>query len=293
MIIQFLMEEHGKKMEQKLDGDPSIITKQRWMEMYNETFEMLEKCKRFRDAINFGEGMLYFSPWADNLDTRTYLEMNVLRLCLKSGNFTNAYNYVRKWIIFFRETNLIWNIFNQIIVRTEDLRHHRFCMRRMEKDPDNIALNVLTANNWLASGNYKHALAEYARAHKKNPSEPLYQLCMGIVFGHIASQKYSSHKHSLVSQAFAFLHQYAKSREIPQEAYYNMGRCLQQLSLDHFAVHFYKTALKFPPLEVKMSESKTITYDLTSEIGFNLSLLYRKSGNIQLANETIFQYCSI
>ena len=36
----------------------------------------------------------------------------------------------------------LWNIFNQVTMHSQDVRHHRFCLRLMLKNPDNHALCV-------------------------------------------------------------------------------------------------------------------------------------------------------
>uniref|UniRef100_H2ZEG2 General transcription factor IIIC, polypeptide 3 n=1 Tax=Ciona savignyi TaxID=51511 RepID=H2ZEG2_CIOSA len=201
------------------------------------------------------------------------------------------------WLISSSDSNHLWNIFNQITARTGEVRHHRFCLRRLIRVPNNMALVVLNGHNWLASGTYKHALGEYERAHKMDPENPLYLLLIGVVFFHISCQKYTDHKHSLVVQGLAFFEKYRTARRLDQESYYNLGRALHQIGLETFALHYYLRALDSQPVVVSCpgSESKSSNphFDLTCEIGFNLSLIYRKSGNIDLANQTIHKYCVV
>lgn len=52
----------------------------------------------------------------------------------------------------------LWNIFNQVTMQSQDVRHHRFCLRLMLKNPDNHALCVLNGHNAFVSGSFKHAL---------------------------------------------------------------------------------------------------------------------------------------
>lgn len=54
----------------------------------------------------------------------------------------------------------LWNMFNQVTMHSQDVRHHRFCLRLMLKNPDNHALCVLNGHNAFVSGSFKHALGK-------------------------------------------------------------------------------------------------------------------------------------
>lgn len=54
----------------------------------------------------------------------------------------------------------LWNIFNQVTMHSQEVRHHRFCLRLMLKNPDNHALCVLNGHNAFVSGSFKHALGK-------------------------------------------------------------------------------------------------------------------------------------
>ena len=42
-------------------------------------------------------------------------------------------------------SNSVWNLFNLVIMRADDVRHNRFLMRLMSRNPDNLALGILGA----------------------------------------------------------------------------------------------------------------------------------------------------
>ena len=77
----------------------------------------------------------------------------------------------------------LWNLFNQVTINSQDLRHHRFCLRLMLKNPDNHALSVLCGHNALVSGSFKHALGVYTphaeqQAHTHTQTDSQYtRLC--------------------------------------------------------------------------------------------------------------------
>ena len=84
-------------------------------------------------------------------------------------------------------------------------------------------------------------------AFKQDPENPMVALMLGLTFAHLACQKFSAKKHSLVVQSCAFLNTYLQLRGKCQEAYYNLGRAMHQLGLLPAALHYYKKALALPP----------------------------------------------
>ena len=223
-------------------------------------------------------------------------------LCLLSsylnGDGYHAYNLVRELVVNSDlKNNRAWNLFNLVISKADDLRHNRFLMRLLSKaGSDNVALGVLNGHNCLISGTYKYSLGEYMTAFKQEPDNPLIALMLGLSFTHMACQKFSAKKHSLVvqvrqsmnlcgqsvnydslQQACAFLNQYVELRGHCQESYYNVGRAMHQLGLLTIAIHYYKKGLNSNL--VPQSER----FDLTKELAFNLSLIYESSGSHDLA----------
>ena len=102
-------------------------------------------------------------------------------------------------------------------MRADDVRHNRFLMRLMSRNPDNPALGILNGHNCLVAGTYKYSLGEYMSAFKADSNNPLTALMLGLTFCHMACQKFSAKKHSLVVQACAFLNTYRMLRGSCQE----------------------------------------------------------------------------
>ncbi len=68
------------------------------------------------------------------------------------------------------------------------------------RHPDNVALGILNGHNCLVAGTYKYSLGEYMSAFKQEPQNPMIALMLGLTFTHMACQKFSAKKHSLVVQ---------------------------------------------------------------------------------------------
>ena len=52
-------------------------------------------------------------------------------------------------------------------MRADDVRHNRFLMRLMSRNPENLALGILNGHNCLVAGTYKYSLGEYMSAFKQ------------------------------------------------------------------------------------------------------------------------------
>ena len=219
-------------------------------------------------------------------------------LCLLSSFFNgdsyHAYNLVRELVIKNVNNNSVWNLFNLVIIRADDVRHNRFLMRLMSRNPDNLALGILNGHNCLVAGTYKYSLGEYMSAFKADSSNPLVALMLGLTFTHMACQKFSAKKHSLVVQACSFLNTYKSLRGDCQEVNYNIGRAMHQLSLLPAALFYYKKGLEMGP-SIKQEEGKEghNMFDLSREIAFNMSLIYSSSGNMDLARMYTEKYITV
>lgn len=184
-----------------------------------------------------------------------------------------------------------WNLFCQVVILGQDIRHNRFCLRLFFKHTDHIPLGLLNGHNALVAGSYKHALGEYMCVFKQLQQDPYVTFCIGLVFTHMACQKFATKRHSLVVQSCAFLNQYHELRGECQEVYYNLGRTMHQLGLLTTAVFYYKKALEFGPPSVDTGDTEF--FDLSPDIAYNLSLIYQGSGAPKLATMYLQKYCVI
>uniref|UniRef100_A0A8C5S9J3 Ral transcription factor IIIC subunit 3 n=1 Tax=Laticauda laticaudata TaxID=8630 RepID=A0A8C5S9J3_LATLA len=269
----------------------SVLTKDDWWNLLLKAIYALCDLSRYKEAELLVDSSLEYYSFYDDRQKRKELEYFGLSAAVLDKNFRKAYNYIRIMVMEHVSKPQLWNIFNQITMHSQDVRHHRFCLRLLLKNPDNHALCVLNGHNAFVSGCFKHALGQYVQAFRTNPDEPLYSLCIGLIFIHMASQKYVLKRHALIIQGFSFLQRYLSLRGSCQESYYNLGRALHQLGLVHLAIHYYKKALELPPLVLEGIEADQT--DLRKDIAFNLSLIYHSSGNIQMARKLLYTYGTV
>ncbi|XP_059783301.1 general transcription factor 3C polypeptide 3 isoform X2 [Balaenoptera ricei] len=269
----------------------SVLTKDDWWNLLLKAIYSLCDLSRFQEAELLVDSSLEYYSFYEDRPKRKELEYFGLSAAILDKNFRKAYNYIRIMVMENVNKPQLWNIFNQVTMHSQDVRHHRFCLRLMLKNPDNHALCVLNGHNAFVSGSFKHALGQYVQAFRTHPHEPLYSLCIGLTFIHMASQKYVLRRHALIVQGFSFLNRYLSLRGPCQESFYNLGRGLHQLGLIHLAIHYYQKALELPPFVVEGMEVDQL--DLRRDIAYNLSLIYQNSGNIGMAQKLLYTYCSI
>uniref|UniRef100_A0A803VCK2 Ral transcription factor IIIC subunit 3 n=1 Tax=Ficedula albicollis TaxID=59894 RepID=A0A803VCK2_FICAL len=269
----------------------SVLTKDDWWNLLLKAIYALCDLSRYKEAELLVDSSLEYYSFYEDRQKRKELEYFGLSAAILDKNFRKAYNYIRIMVMENVNKPQLWNIFNQVTMQSQDVRHHRFCLRLMLKNPDNHVLCVLNGHNAFVSGSFKHALGQYVQAFRANPDEPLYSLCIGLTFIHMASQKYVLKRHALLVQGFSFLHRYLDLRGPCQESFYNLGRGLHQLGLLHLAIHYYQRALELPPLTLEGIE--TDQTDLRRDTAFNLSLIYQSSGNTRMAQKMLYTYAVV
>ncbi|KAG9262313.1 general transcription factor 3C polypeptide 3 isoform X1 [Astyanax mexicanus] len=272
-------------------GKTSVLSREDWWRLLLECLEALCEEKRFTEAELLVDSSLEFYSFYDDRVKRKELEYLGLSAAFLDRNFRKAYDYIRLMLMNSVERDQLWNVFNQVTLQSQDVRHHRFCLRLMLKNPENHALCLLNGHTSLVSGTFKHALGQYMQAFKNQPCNPLHSLCVGLTFFHMASQKFVVKRHPLVLQGFSFLWRYVDLRGHCQESLYNVGRALHQLGLTHLAIHYYQKALSFPPLKLEGTDEDQV--DLRREIAYNLSLICHASGNKEMARYYIYTYCTV
>ncbi|KAM6945794.1 general transcription factor 3C polypeptide 3 [Aplochiton taeniatus] len=276
---------------QDISGKTSVLSREDWWQLVVQSMCTLCEVRRFKEAELLVDSSLEFYSFYDVIPKRKELEFFGLSAAFLDHNYRKAYDYIRLMLIDTVERPQLWNVFNQVTFKSQDVRHHRFCLRLMLKNPDNHALNVLCGHNALVSGSFKHALGQYVQAFRSHPKQPLYSLCVGLTFFHMASQKFVAKRHPLLLQGFSFLWRYVDLRGPCQESMYNLGRALHQMGLTHLAIHYYHKALSMEPPKLEGMVDDQV--DLRREISFNLALIYQSSGNINMARQLINTYCIV
>lgn len=217
------------------------------------------------------------------------MEFMCLLACFYNADAYYGYNLARDNVLKDTSKPRIWNLFNLVIQRADDVRHNRFLMRLLARQPNHEALTILHANNCLVAGTYKYALSEYTTAYRAKPTA-LTAFLVGVTLIQVACQKFSAKKHALVVQALSFLSLYKKYRgtEGFQEVSYNLGRACHQLGLLPAAIFHYRNALECESTPLMQQSPNRL--NLQREAAFNLYLIYHSSGSDDIARSYLEKY---
>ncbi|XP_046641592.1 general transcription factor 3C polypeptide 3-like [Daphnia pulicaria] len=224
---------------EELDFGASSIKLEEEYRLLRLTCEYLFKEKRLVELERICFTALTSPLFRSKREICREIQFITLQVCLAKGDSYYAYNLARGLLLRNNLDNKrALNLMIQVIMRGDDVRYNRFLVRLLRKHPKHVCLSVLNGHACLASGTYKRALDAYMSACKIDPDNPLFLLLSAIVLVQLTCQKFSSGKHSLVTQACSFFDAYLKSRGDCQEVYYNIGRGMHQLGLLAHAVDF-------------------------------------------------------
>ncbi|XP_075740635.1 general transcription factor 3C polypeptide 3-like [Rhipicephalus microplus] len=221
----------------------------------------------------------------------------------------HSFAIIRAMVLKYPDQVRAWNLLGLVANQIPAWRKKGFYLRLLYKHENSLPLGVLVAHNAFLCANYKHALAEYTQLLRHvGKEEPMLLLCSGISLMRLAGQQLTLNQNCpggrksagvqksprkfywLATQGMTFLCRYLRARGSDcQEALFNVGRALHELGYPHMAVNMYQRALAAPPAVQEMPE----VFDLRREIAFNLSLLYQRGGNNELADWCINHYCVI
>jgi general transcription factor 3C polypeptide 3 (transcription factor C subunit 4) len=77
-------------------------------------------------------------------------------------------------------------------------------MRQLVIKPDSDALHIISGNNSLVTGAYRHALGEYFSVWLRHRQNPLLAFLIALTFGHISCKKDISSRHVVAIRVTLF-----------------------------------------------------------------------------------------
>lgn len=216
------------------------------------------------------------------------VEFMAMLACIYNKESYFSYNLVKEYISKNIKNPCIWNLLAIVIQFSDDIRYSRFLMRIFHKRDTDPIVHIMQANYCLVSGTYKYALNDYMSINKKT-KEPMLSLLIGITLCQMASQKFSAKKHSLITQSIGFMEKYRETREkeAVHEIHYNYGRIYQQFGMTSLAIYHYKEVLAF---NSDFIDENSAYLNLKMEAAFNLHLIYKLSGNFELATKYLYDF---
>ncbi|XP_039689949.1 general transcription factor 3C polypeptide 3 isoform X3 [Medicago truncatula] len=211
-----------------------------------------------------------------------------------------------------------WNCYYKVISRLEnrDTRHDKFLRDMQEKYVDSVPPILISAHQFTLCSHHQDAARKYLEAYKLLPKNPLVNLCVGTALINLALGFRLQNKHQCVVQGLAFLYNNLEicknsqeSTELIdcpalQESLYNIARAYHHVGLVTLAAIYYEKVIaikerdypipKFENENIDVNENHKPGYcDLRREAAYNLHLIYKKSGALDLARQVLKDYCSV
>ncbi|KAG8377210.1 hypothetical protein BUALT_Bualt08G0004500 [Buddleja alternifolia] len=192
-----------------------------------------------------------------------------------------------------------WNCYYRGILRNNRMsKHNKFLHSMRVKHTDSVPPIVISAHQFTMISQHQAAAREYLEAHKLMPVNPLINLCVGTSLINLAFGHRLQNKHQSILQGLAFLYNNSRLCEDSQEALYNIARAYHHVGLVSLATKYYEKVLaiseKDYPIPVlphenpDLMDSKRPGYcDLRREAAYNLHLIYKKSGALDLARQVL------
>lgn len=202
-----------------------------------------------------------------------------------------AYTLIKEILQKTPQNRRAWNVLSAILQKFPDTRYYKSLHRMVGNRMDHldVDMRMLNGNYCLISGSYNLSLKEYFAVFKKNPQNAFSALLIAVTLGQMSCQKYANEKSDYINQALSFLAQYQSLRE-PEalyEVYYNFGRLYQLIGLIPMAIDYYNKVLQF---RNAFTDSEPHIMGLKQETAFNLHLIYKSSGNVEMARKMLYEY---
>ncbi|KAI3870567.1 hypothetical protein MKX03_022760 [Papaver bracteatum] len=225
---------------------------------------------------------------ADNtipLDKKQELRSLGAQIAYNTTDPTSGYDCARFIVQQHPRSFAAWNCYYKVISRLENrlAKNVKFLHNMRCTHTDCIPPMIIFGHQLTNISQHQAAAREYLEAYKLMPDSSLIILCVGTALINLALGFRLQNKH---------------------QSLYNVGRACQHVGLVTLAVSYYEKVLemrqkdctipKLPNEESGIQETKKSGYcDLRREAAYNLHLIYKKSGCLDLARQVLKDHCTL
>ncbi|KAL5710730.1 hypothetical protein ACHQM5_021260 [Ranunculus cassubicifolius] len=196
-----------------------------------------------------------------------------------------------------------WNYYYKVRAENKLQKPSRLLNLVMRTDPECVPPRIISGHRFTLNNMHQDAARKYLEAYKLQPNNPLINLCAGTALINIALGFRIQNTHQCLAQGFAFLHNNMRLCENSQEALYNIARAYHHVGLVTLAVLYYEKVLatceedypnpKLPIGDLECRKVQQGEYcNLRREAAYNLHLIYKKSGALDLARKVLRCHCT-
>uniref|UniRef100_A0A0A0LGB1 General transcription factor 3C polypeptide 3 n=1 Tax=Cucumis sativus TaxID=3659 RepID=A0A0A0LGB1_CUCSA len=230
--------------------------------------------------------------------------LEIISLTLNSTGTMHGFNFAKHVVKQYPYSISAWNCYYKVAscLTNRDSRHCKLLNSMQSKYKDCAPPYIIAGHQFTTISHHQDAARKYLEAYKIMPDSPLINLCVGSSLINLALGFRLQNKHQCVAQGLAFLYKNLKLCDNNQEALYNIARAYHHIGLVTLAVTYYEKVLatyqKDCPIPELFGENRNIKHqnsvycDLRREAAYNLHLIYKESGALDLARQVLKDHCT-
>ncbi|XP_077231618.1 tetratricopeptide repeat (TPR)-containing protein [Tasmannia lanceolata] len=285
---------------------PNLLKEEKHYRIILDLCKALASLRRYWEALEIINNTLRLGYNSLSVEKKEELRSLGAQISYNTTDPTHGYDCAR-YIVQQHPYNLAaWNCYYEVVSRLENRlsKHGKFLHRMRVRYTDCVPPMIITGHQLTMICQHQAAAKEYLEAYKVQPENPLVNLCVGTALINLAlGFRVQNKQHQCVVQGFAFLYNYLRLCQNSQEALYNVARAYHHVGLVTLAVTYYEKVLavcekdypipKLPNEASSVPESQNPGYcSLHKEAAYNLHLIYKKSGAIDIARQILKDYCN-
>ncbi|XP_010252329.1 PREDICTED: general transcription factor 3C polypeptide 3 isoform X2 [Nelumbo nucifera] len=284
---------------------PKLLRDEEHYRLIVDLCKALATLRRYWEALEIINHTLKLAYNMLSIEKKEELRSLGAQVAYNTRNPTHGYDCAR-YIVQEHPYSLgAWNCYYKVISRMENRfsRHAKFLRRMRSKHKDCVPPMLISGHQLTMVSQHQAAAREYLEAYKLQPDSPLINLCVGTALINLALGLRLQNKHQCLVQGFAFLHNNLRLCENSQESLYNVARAYQHVGLVTLASSYYEKVLtmhekdfpipKLPNEDSCLSDNQKPGYcNLRREAAYNLHLIYKRSGALDLARQVLKDHCT-
>ncbi|OVA19138.1 Tetratricopeptide repeat-containing domain [Macleaya cordata] len=284
---------------------PKLLKEDEHYQLILDLCKALGSLRRYWDALEIINHSLRLADNTLPLEKKEELRSLGAQIAYNTTDSTSGYDCARSIVQQHPHSFAAWNCYYKVISRLESRlsKHDKFLRNMRFTHTEYVPPMIIYGHQLTMISQHQAAAREYLEAYKLQPDNSLINLCVGTALINLALGFRLQNKHQCVAQGFAFLFNNFRLCENSQEALYNIARACQHVGLVTLAVSYYEKVLamheKDYPIPKLPNENSSIPEtmksghcDLRREAAYNLHLIYKKSGALDLARQVLKDHCT-
>ncbi|KAL2936010.1 General transcription factor 3C polypeptide 3 [Bienertia sinuspersici] len=237
----------------------------------------LTSLRRYSDALELIKLTLKITYKTLPAEKKDKFQALGAQIALNVTDPSDWFNYVRCIVQQRPQSIAAWNCYYRLVLRLENRlsKHNKFLHHMRGEQKDLVPPMIISGNQFTMISQHQVAAREYLEAYKHMADCPLVNLCAGTALVNLSLGHRLQNKHQCVTQGLAFLYNNLELFENSQV----LANPQEDYSL---------------PQLIKVDKDPKNGYcDLQREAAFNLQLIYKRSGAIDLARQILRDYCTV